>query len=142
MSILLSPDLGYTPDYIMSFMNMLPAKFFADQPSITDIVVPGNIERIGSFAFSNCDNLETVVLEEGVATLLCRFISRSNKLREVTFPKSISRIIGSITDPLIVISYGYPYPITIKMHKQSYLFTDCDMRRITNAPKYKIEPYE
>lgn len=54
-------------------------------------MIPGNIERIGNYAFQYCTNLEKVELQEGVKIIGSEAFSDST-LKSIVIPKSLMHI--------------------------------------------------
>ncbi|MBQ7547832.1 MAG: leucine-rich repeat domain-containing protein [Clostridia bacterium] len=67
---------------------------FEECASIRRVVVPGTVKRIGARAFADCENLETVVLHEGIEAIEANAFSGSYKLRDVTYPDSVTEYRG------------------------------------------------
>ena len=59
---------------------------------ITSVTIPGSIEFIDYGAFSDCSNLETVILEEGVKTIGESAFYNCSNLKSITIPTSVTKI--------------------------------------------------
>ena len=55
-------------------------------------MIPGNIERIESYAFCMCTNLTEIVISEGVISIGKSAFSRCSSLIEITLPASLTSI--------------------------------------------------
>jgi hypothetical protein len=60
--------------------------------AITSVTIPGNYKKIGAWAFSDCQNLETVVVEDGVEEICMEAFSDCNKLSNISFPTSLKSV--------------------------------------------------
>ncbi len=65
---------------------------FAHCLRMKELTLPGNIKTIGTEAFEACDNLNTVVLGEGMIEVGERAFASCLKLASVTFPNSLRTI--------------------------------------------------
>jgi hypothetical protein len=64
----------------------------ACDPVIESLVIPGTVTAIPNRAFATCENLKTVVIQEGVKQLdMCCFGGCVN-LEEIQFPESLEKI--------------------------------------------------
>ena len=68
---------------------------FSSAPSLTSVTIPGSVKKIGDFsyalfygAFSNCANLTSVTLEDGVGLVGSGTFSDCHKLVSITIPAS------------------------------------------------------
>ena len=75
---------------------------------ITSVTIPGSVEFIDYGAFSDCSNLETVILEEGVKTIGENAFYNCSNLKSITIPSSVSSVehyafngCGSLTEIVI-----------------------------------------
>ena len=59
---------------------------------ITGVAIPGSVETIEQYAFYNCDQLESVVLSEGIRKLCWNAFGYCDKLRSLNIPASITSI--------------------------------------------------
>ena len=64
---------------------------FSDS-GLTSVRIPGSVSRVSSNAFSNCDDLETVVLEEGILTVEKGAFLHCPKLSQVCIPASVQTV--------------------------------------------------
>lgn len=58
----------------------------------TKIVIPDSVETIGSFAFRDCKNLESITLGNGVTAIYNSAFSGCSSLTSITIPKSVTNI--------------------------------------------------
>lgn len=85
-------ESGINPlDYIDRICNQAYSDMDMD-----DFTVPGHISLIGEFAFSDCDWLQEVTMEEGVEIIQQYAFFRCRELRNIKIPKSVTVIQGSI----------------------------------------------
>lgn len=56
------------------------------------LVIPGNVKEIGEQAFYHCENLKSVVLEEGVEIIEEKAFDNCEALESVTIPTSVNAI--------------------------------------------------
>ena len=75
---------------------------------ITSVTIPGSVEFIDYGAFSDCSNLETVILEEGVKTIGENAFYNCSNLKSITIPSSVTSVenyafngCGSLTEVVI-----------------------------------------
>ena len=59
---------------------------------LKSITIPGSVERIGEQAFSNCNSLETVIIEKGVKTLEDTCFEYCYNLVKIEIPESVQEI--------------------------------------------------
>ena len=124
MSILLSPDLGYIPEDIMSQLSdgEIPDQFFEDQTSITNMIIPSNIEIIGGVAFGNCENLKSVKIEDGVAGISQYAFYNCCNLETITIPSSVIAIGSYVFKrcPRVLIKISKASPIIKTLEDEGY----------------------
>ena len=99
MKILLSPDLGYTPEYIIQTLSktgseIIEPYFFACQDTFTKLTIPGTFKVVSKLAFKNCPMLESLVLEEGIEDISQTIVNQCPNLKEITLPESL--LVGSV----------------------------------------------
>ena len=75
---------------------------------IKNLVIPGNVKVIVGEAFISCQELESVVLEEGVEEVWYNFYDCPN-LKDITLPNTIKIIDVATTSNLNVSTYGNGY---------------------------------
>ena len=76
---------------VFKFMNKIPDDFMYESEDIHSIVIPGNIKKIGTNAFSR-SALETVKLENGVEILGQGCFKECYDLKAIDLPDTISTI--------------------------------------------------
>ena len=59
---------------------------------ITKVILPKSVRKIESGAFSNCANLESVTLQEGLAEIEGSAFSGQSKLTEIIIPASVTQV--------------------------------------------------
>ncbi|MBR1820540.1 MAG: leucine-rich repeat domain-containing protein, partial [Clostridia bacterium] len=65
---------------------------FVNNDELTEVVIPGNVKRIGDSAFSLCDKLTEVVLEPGVEEIGAEAFQNCEVLAHITLPDGLKRI--------------------------------------------------
>lgn len=63
--------------------------------SLTEVVIPEGVTKIGSYAFQACSSLESVVIPEGVTEIGNLAFYYCSSLTEVVIPESVTEIGGS-----------------------------------------------
>lgn len=90
--IILNPE---NPNFIQTgFILFQPRDgrlIYAD-PQITTLEMPANVTRIGDYALSNCKNLESVVMHEGLKEIGSHAFNACYKLTEIDVPASMELI--------------------------------------------------
>ncbi len=61
---------------------------------IVSVHIPGSVKHIGERAFAECENIENVVLEEGVERIDSNVFYGCNKLTEIRIPGSVKEMQG------------------------------------------------
>lgn len=74
-------------------MTEIRDRLFMGNREITSVVIPGTVKHIRELAFSDCESLEEVVLEEGVESIGSH-VFQGTKLRAVTYPDSVTETNG------------------------------------------------
>ena len=82
---------------IFKFMDQIPEYFMQTSEDVQDLVIPGNIKKIGSFAFAK-SKLKTIKLENGVETLGNSCFSGCKELEAVDLADTISTIPNNCFD--------------------------------------------
>ena len=81
---------------IPSKMNGLPVTRIGDsafkQCSSTTVVIPDTVESIGSLAFNNCTDLESVIIGSNVETIGTWAFYKCSKLKSIIIPNSVTNI--------------------------------------------------
>ena len=65
---------------------------FSGCESLTTIEIPGSVTSIGSYAFQNCKNLQTVILNEGIEEISENVFSGCESLTTLEIPGSVTSI--------------------------------------------------
>ena len=60
--------------------------------SLTSVTIPGNVLLISNSAFSMCENLEAVIIEEGVKEIEAYAFFNCPKLKNIMIPQSVEEI--------------------------------------------------
>ncbi|MBN2651762.1 MAG: leucine-rich repeat protein [Spirochaetales bacterium] len=85
-------------------------KAFAQNTTITSIVIPDSVTHIGSQAFSGCENIENIIIPASVLSIGSRAFSFCSNLRSVTFlgdaPKSFDSSAFDYAHPDFTILYN------------------------------------
>ena len=75
---------------VLTGLNRIPKRMFAES-EISKITIPGTIKTIDEFAFYECKNLSSVIIEDGVERILKGAFCNTS-LSSVTLPESIKEI--------------------------------------------------
>lgn len=59
---------------------------------IKTVILPRTITELGKSAFYNCTNLESIILNDGVSTILDGALGGQSKLTEITIPSSVVKM--------------------------------------------------
>lgn len=74
----------------------IPNNCFRRISSLTSVEIPGNIKTIGDLCFNSCENLSSVILNEGLISLgkgsFGVVILRNSSLNEITLPASLTTL--------------------------------------------------
>ena len=65
---------------------------FDENETITQVVIPESVAKIGMFAFYGCVNLTKVELNDGVKSIGREAFAKCARLTEITIPKSVEKI--------------------------------------------------
>ena len=65
---------------------------FHDDPSVTQLVIPGTVKKIAPHALYGAEYLEKVVISEGVTEIGTCAFERCRKLRSVVMPESVRKM--------------------------------------------------
>ena len=71
---------------------VIEEKATAEKKRFKNIVIEGDIERIGDGAFSSCEKLETVEIRDGVRTIGEKAFAHCPNLTSVVIPDSVEEI--------------------------------------------------
>ena len=88
---------------------------------LQQVTIPRNVKRIGSSAFSQCNNLQTVRLEEGVEDIDEFAFFNDQKLSEVILPKTLKSITGNAFD------------MCVSLNEIKYAGTSDEWKAVTKA---------
>ena len=82
-------------------LESIGERWFGDA-SIREIVIPKSVKSIGNDAFYDCENLTSVILQEGLESIgdYCfsgyydaeYYINNAPKIREITIPRTVKSI--------------------------------------------------
>ena len=92
----------------LDYLDKIYDSSYSDM-DMDEFIVPGNISLIGEFAFSDCDWLQEVTIEEGVEIIQQYAFFSCRELKNIKIPKSVTVIQGSILkrcDKLTGIDYA------------------------------------
>jgi hypothetical protein len=78
---------GLTELNLSNFTSIASGAF--SECGVRQLVIPS---KYSTLSWKNCDNLETVVLEEGITSVVKEMFSGCTKLRNITLPKEITTI--------------------------------------------------
>lgn len=65
---------------------------------LTGITIPNSVTEIGSYAFYECENLESIKLPDGITDILFATFSGCSNLTDITFPNTLKTIGDSAFD--------------------------------------------
>ncbi len=63
--------------------------------SITGVTIPGSVTTIGNSSFSGCENLQKVIMNEGISQINGNALSYCSKLLSIEIPASVTNITTS-----------------------------------------------
>ncbi|MBO5234775.1 MAG: leucine-rich repeat protein [Alistipes sp.] len=93
--------------------------------NLTSISLPASVTMIGSNAFMECEQLEKVVLREGLISIQSRAFSWSNKLSDITIPSTVTYLgyysLAGTAIESVVIPHGVRNIITGTFESCEYL---------------------
>lgn len=75
----------------LPYMNILPDRLFY-KSSIKDIVIPENVQVIGSFCFQDCKDLESCDIQCKITEIPIGCFSGCNNVLEIKIPDTVNRI--------------------------------------------------
>lgn len=86
-------------------------------PAIQQIVIPSQIQSIGSYAFKDCSNLNDLTIENGVERVGRNAFMNCSELSEITIPETVNQIgsmafvgcqkLARLTVPFVGETYAY-----------------------------------
>ena len=79
------------PNYLY-YMSFIPSGFFEDDQSITNIVLPENIQWVGYAAFRSCRELQSVTLPSSIKYIPDNCFQYCDKLKEVKGTENIENL--------------------------------------------------
>lgn len=98
-------------------------KKYTEEPSVTDVVIPEGVTRIGNQAFWGCKSLTSITIPEGVTSIGNSAFGNCVSLTGITIPEGVTDIkqsafsrCGALTDLAFPKSMGCI---------ESYAFKDC-----------------
>ena len=109
-----------------------------DLQELTAVIIPDSVTLIGAYAFTRCDNIETVVLGSGVEKLDAGVFDYCKKLKNLTLNDGLKEIGGSAFSSCWSLeSVRVPASVTLI---RSHAFRDCKgLKRIEflgDKPKF------
>ena len=88
--LMLMPD-GFSGEYIVPAGTTSIARRACYGSGLCALTIPGSVAEVGEYAFDNCENLATVILENGIR-ILHQSAFAEIPIREITIPKSVTKI--------------------------------------------------
>ena len=82
---------GYAGEHVVLDKTISISDYACYGAQLASITIPGTVTTIGKDAFSDCKNLKTVILHEGIQSIAVGAFRRSG-ITEITFPASLNRI--------------------------------------------------
>lgn len=77
----------------LKYVEQVPLCFLAESQCILgDFIIPNNIWSIGSFAFDNCDNLQSVNISGGVTVIGPFAFAECKRMEKIIFPDTLTKI--------------------------------------------------
>lgn len=89
--LVISDNMSEIPDSMLDSFIHGKKK---DMNRLISIVIPGTVKRIGNRAFAGCENLQEVVLEEGIEIIEHNVFTGCQKLKTIRLPASVKEIDG------------------------------------------------
>ena len=74
------------------YMKEVPIFYLFEQPSVTTLSIPNNIQEINYKAFYNCTNLQNVQIGKNVETIDVEAFAECTSLRSIKFPSKLTYI--------------------------------------------------
>ena len=103
------------------------SKGMLDCTALEEIVIGGNVRKVGAVAFYGCRELKTVRVCEGIEEIDSAAFYNCSALETVELPRSLIKIADSDKS-------DYPFwgcrNITVTLHKGSYAESYCERKRI------------
>lgn len=102
---------------------------------ITSVTIPGSIETIGGWAFTQCNGLSAVTICKGVKTLAVGAFADSPNLSAVIIPDSVTRIdetphIFRGSQPTVYCSKGSYAEEYCALHNTSYVYPEISENKV------------
>lgn len=85
---------------------------FAGTSSLTGVVIPDSVKKIGYMAFSNCGNLKSATLPNGLVTIEDELFYGCKSLTAITIPQSVATIESSAFYRTGITSLNLPKNVT------------------------------
>lgn len=108
-----------------NFINSISNGAFINT-GLKSITIPGNIKTIGANSFKQCDDLEELVLEEGIEKIEKGAFSRCYKLKSVTVPKSVKECYGFENNKCQIIAFKDTKFFTTNDFNYAYYYLEGD----------------
>lgn len=89
-SLVVGTNYSVIPEYVTSICRAA----FEGCRLMTEFTIPGNVKNVGEFAFSLCDGLKTLIIEEGVEYLNGCFNTASSTER-IVIPSTLKSLGGN-----------------------------------------------
>jgi hypothetical protein len=77
---------------VMEYVTEIHEYMFAEQETLSHIVIPSNIKGIAEFAFKDCSSLEEVTIHDGVKKIGYLSFENCISLTDISIPKSVNMI--------------------------------------------------
>ena len=65
---------------------------FSSNPELEEITIPGSMENIGGYAFSDCENLTKITLCDGITTITKSAFAECKSLTTINIPDTVTSI--------------------------------------------------
>lgn len=76
----------------LDYLTTVPQTYTAYNKSVTEVILPPQIEEIGDFAFAECPNLVSVKINDGCKRIGKHAFQGCEKLTSIVLPSSLKRI--------------------------------------------------
>jgi hypothetical protein len=84
-----------------SLFNLKFFKKFNHCKSLTEIVIPNNVNYIGDYCFASCENIETIIMPNSVTDVGIAVFDRCRSLKNLILSENISILGGFDADGFI-----------------------------------------
>ncbi len=116
--------IGSGTNIEFGWTKSIPDRTFSECGSLTSIVIPEGVTRIGSSVFDNCRNLTSIVMPESLMSIGDKAFSGCSGLTSIVIPEGVTSIGWSAFDYCSSLEHiVIPESVT---SMDSYVFEGCD----------------